>query len=72
MNKCLCATCNNSIFCPTWAEWKCLAQKRRVYEYAEMTECKDFKKRPADFKERKCQCEDCLRNDILAGEDAEA
>ena len=68
MNKGLCYTCVNSVRCPTWAEWKCLAQKRRVYEYAEMTSCADFKKRGKDFKDRKCQCEDCLKNDSLAME----
>ena len=61
----LCPNCTYSRWCPTWAEWKCLAKERRIYEYAEMTECEDFKKRGVGFKEARCQCEDCLKNEML-------
>lgn len=71
MNKGLCCTCANSIACSTWAEWKCLIQKRRIYEYADMTSCPDYKKRDKDFKESKCQCEDCLKNESLMDRDTE-
>lgn len=62
MTECLCAKCANSIFCETWAEWKCKKYERRIYEYAEMTECEGFKKRGRDFKEPRCRCEDCLKS----------
>lgn len=61
LSKGLCPTCENSVRCETWAEWKCLKQKRRVYEHADMTECTDYAKRDKTFKPRKCQCEDCLK-----------
>ncbi len=66
----LCVTCDKSIWCPIWTEMKCLAQKKRVYDYAEITSCKDYKKRSKDFKDRKCQCEDCLKHDMLEEFDA--
>lgn len=59
----LCASCSNSLRCYTWAEWKCIAQTRRVYET--VTKCDDYKKRGKDFKEPRCQCDDCLRNESL-------
>lgn len=58
----LCPTCKNSIWCGTWAEWKCVAKKQRIYAYKTMTTCGSYKKRPKDFKESLCQCEDCLRS----------
>jgi hypothetical protein len=58
----LCPNCINSIRCDVWGEWKCIMKERRIYDYAEMISCDSYKKRPAmGFKERKCQCEDCLR-----------
>lgn len=66
--KTLCDTCAESIFCPTWAEVKCKALKKRIYGYKKMTKCKFYKQRPKNFKEARCQCEDCLKNDLLAGE----
>lgn len=30
--------------------------------------CEEYKARPKDFEEPKCQCDDCLRNDILTDE----
>lgn len=68
MAEFLCPSCVNSIFCDTWGEWKCLVKERRIYVYAGMTTCKDYKKRGKDFKKRKCQCEDCLRNELLVEE----
>lgn len=62
-NNGLCPSCTNSIRCNTWAEWKCKVQERRIYGYKTMTECKSYKKRPKDFEEPKCQCEDCFEND---------
>lgn len=62
----LCASCSNSIRCYTWSEWKCTTQKRRVYET--VMKCDDYKKRGKDFKESRCQCDDCLRNEALAEE----
>lgn len=67
--KSLCPSCTNSIRCETWAEWKCKAQKRRIYGYKTMTVCGSYKKRPKDFKEPKCQCEDCLKNATLIEEE---
>ena len=30
MAKELCATCAESIWCPTWAEWRCKAKEKRI------------------------------------------
>ena len=67
-----CPTCEKSIFCPTWAEWKCKATERRFHHNGPL-ECEHFKKRGKDFKESKCRCEDCLKNENLidAGEEEE-
>lgn len=62
----LCPSCVNAIRCDTWAEWKCGVQKKRIYGYKTMTECKFYKKRGKDFKESPCQCEDCLRESEVA------
>lgn len=63
----LCPTCEKSIRCDTWAEWKCLVQKSRYHHNGPM-ECADFKKRSKDFKAARCQCEDCLKNESLSAE----
>lgn len=67
-----CPTCENSIFCPTWGERKCPILKRRFFHNGPL-ECEHFKKRGKDFKESKCRCEDCLKNENLidAGEEEE-
>ena len=70
-NEGLCPTCVNSIWCDTWGEFKCKKLERRIYGYKKMTECKFYGKRDKFFKERKCQCEDCLKNESLAAENAE-
>jgi hypothetical protein len=62
--KNLCQSCIHSIWCPTWGEWKCKAKLMRIYK--EVTECDSYKKRGKLFKESKCQCEDCLKNEKLA------
>lgn len=63
-----CPTCANSIRCETWTEFKCLVNKHR-YSYSEpVTICDSYEKRGSDFKESKCQCEDCLTNVALAEE----
>lgn len=66
--KCLCPSCISKIFCPTWGEVKCTAKKHRIYGWKEMTECKEYKKRPDKWKEPRCQCKDCLENDKLSEE----
>ena len=68
----LCPKCVNSVRCETWGEWKCLAQKKRIYGYKKLTDqaqCKFYKKRGKDFKEPKCQCEDCLKNPLVESEE---
>lgn len=59
----LCAKCSNSIFCPTWGEWKCTELQKRIYK--NVTACKDFVKRPKNWKEMPCRCEDCQINENL-------
>lgn len=71
VNEGLCPTCVNSIRCDTWAEVKCKKLKRRIYGYKTLTECKFYGKRDRLFKEPKCQCEDCLKNEALADENGE-
>ncbi len=56
----LCLTCENCIECGTWGEKKCKELKIRIY--SEINNCKHHKKRGKNFKEPKCQCEDCLKN----------
>lgn len=66
MSEQLCASCVSSIWCPTWAEWKCRVNERRIYSAMLLSkECPDYKKRGKDFSEAKCQCEDCLKNEDL-------
>lgn len=69
----LCSSCVNSIWCNTWAEWKCAKRKTRFtnFGYSQPATCTDYKKRDKNFKEPKCQCEDCLRNESLLGEESE-
>lgn len=67
----LCSTCVNSIWCDTWGEWKCTVRKRRFYGSNIPDECKSYKKRGKDFKERPCQCEDCLKNPEVVMEEAQ-
>lgn len=66
--KGLCPTCDKAIWCPTWGEWRCKAHEKRIYNYAEMTECESYKKRGKDFEEPQCLCEDCLHSELLNAE----
>lgn len=66
MNEYLCSTCSKSIWCPTWAEWKCMLKERRIYSSMSLSkQCSDYQKRDKNFKESKCQCDDCLDNESL-------
>lgn len=65
MVKGLCATCTNGIRCPTWAEWRCKAKEKRIYNADKLTKCESYKKRDKNFKEPKCQCRSCLENEKL-------
>ena len=56
----LCKSCESCIECGTWGEKKCKALKTRIYSKIE--NCKHYKKRDKNFKEPKCQCDDCLKN----------
>lgn len=69
-NDGLCSSCSASIFCPTWAEWKCTKRAIRFtsYGYSMPTKCNDYVKRPKNWKEMKCLCDDCLNNESLAEE----
>ena len=40
-----------------------------MYNYTAITKCKLYSKRPKNFKEPKCQCEDCLKNELLLNEE---
>lgn len=64
----LCPTCTNGIFCPTWSEWRCKKLERRIYGYQRLTRCTFYNKRGKDFKEPRCQCNDCLQNEALLDE----
>ena len=68
----LCASCSHSIFCPTWAEWKCRVKERRIhFSITTSKQCPDYEKRDKNFKESKCQCKDCLQNESLWDEQNE-
>ena len=69
MAESLCPSCANSIRCDTWAEWRCKKYEKRIYNYTAITKCKLYSKRPKNFKEPKCQCEDCLKNELLLTEE---
>ena len=58
MSNSLCSTCTNSILCATWGEYKCMVTKGRVH--GDISACSDYKRRDKNFKEPKCQCEDCM------------
>lgn len=58
-----CRNCSNSIFCPTWTEWKCTVKKVRYFDPE--SNCDKHIKRPKNWKDMKCRCEDCLKNDLL-------
>ena len=60
-NTSKCDTCTMSRTCDTWGEIKCVKLKQRIYKPEKMTDCKFYTKRPKDFEEPKCQCEDCQK-----------
>ena len=56
-----CFECENSIFCQTWAELKCVKKGRRIYKILGKDACPDFVKRTkSHILDTPCQCEDCL------------
>ena len=67
----LCLSCVYSVWCPTWAEYKCLEKKIRFTQYGfkQPTTCDSYKKRDKNFKEHRCQCNDCLKNEVLLDEE---
>ena len=71
IEKSLCPTCVHSIWCRTWAEWKCKKLCIRIRSNNVINKCDDYKTRPKGFKEHKCQCEDCLKNELLYEENCD-
>lgn len=55
--KSICKTCEHSIFCPSWGEYKCLLHAHKFV--TGLVRCKDFKERGKDFEEKECHCETC-------------
>ena len=64
-NEGLCVSCTNGRFCETWGEMKCMSKAIRVPGDKTVFTCELYKKRGKDFKESKCQCDDCLKNGAL-------
>lgn len=63
-NKGLCPSCVSSIRCETWGQYKCKVKERHIT--GRKSVCASYTRRPKDFEEPKCQCEDCLKNEELA------
>ena len=61
----LCTTCIYSCWCPTWGDYRCFEKEIRLstYGFQQPINCSVYKKRGKDFKEPKCQCENCLENE---------
>ena len=59
----LCLSCENCLCCGVWGEKKCKALKTRIY--SKVDKCQLYKKRGKNFKESKCQCDDCFKNEDL-------
>ena len=64
MDECLCASCTQSIYCFTCFECICNVKEQLFYNYKTITNCEYYKKRDKNFKEPKCQCENCLENEL--------
>ena len=66
----LCSNCVSGRWCPTWAERKCVKRALRFSSWGHATpiSCPDYKKRDKNFKEPRCQCDDCLKNESLLDE----
>ena len=61
-------SCTNSIFCPTWAEWKCIEHKEMIRDESICDDCKSFKKRSKDNIMSECYCETCesrFKDDVV-------
>ena len=55
-----CLNCAHSIWCDSWAEYKCTINIRRIYDPAgDALRCGDFKK-DRNTEKPKCQCKTCL------------
>lgn len=52
-----CKDCENSRWCRTWGELKCIKKMQRLYEDNPIV-CDDFKKRKGDIEA--CKCDDCM------------
>ncbi len=64
----LCESCVSAKWCDSWGEWRCVKKAQRIYD--DVLKCSAYKKRPKDFKESGCQCEECLaRMDVELEED---
>lgn len=61
----LCPSCESAIWCNIWGQFKCKTKER--YITGRKTICASYTKRPKDFKEPQCQCEDCLKHAELTG-----
>lgn len=60
-----CDTCENGIFCPTWAEVKCMVFLRRnVYEPDQPNDCEKYKKKKS-VEEPTCNCDECCESRSL-------
>lgn len=56
----ICSNCENSVWCSTFTEAKCIVKKRRINDLKrEALRCKDFKKDTREEKP-KCRCKHCL------------
>lgn len=51
-----CTTCENSTFCESWGEWKCLKKHCRIYG-PNRAGCGFYKPRTKEMS--KCQCGTC-------------
>jgi hypothetical protein len=58
--KTLCSSCSASIWCETWAEYKCTIKGRHIT--GRKTTCASYKKRPSNWKAIPCGCADCQKN----------
>lgn len=58
--KTLCSSCTGAIWCETWGQYKCIIKERHIT--GRKSVCGTYTKRPSNWKEKPCQCEDCLKN----------
>lgn len=65
-------SCVNSIFCPSWAEFKCVERKEIIRNESVCDNCEYFKKRNKDEEIPDCHCETCesrVKDDEVSMED---